>query len=103
VFELRDGMSVLILSMMRHIAPEMPITRYVGQVQMKKNMVGMITRGSLGRKYYRQRSLDGELYSVCLQCFLTVATAEDEEGLAQQEGIHECEGFPQFQDAPVLH
>lgn len=65
----------------------------------------MITRGSLmGKRFYRQRSLDGELYSVCLECFLTVGTAEYEEQLDQQEDDHKCTGFPQFSDSdPLIH
>lgn len=64
----------------------------------------MIVRGSsMGKKFYRQRSLEGALYSVCLECFITVGTADDESELELQENEHECKGYPRFQDAPSLH
>lgn len=98
-------MCVLILILMRHIAPKMPIMRTFGCAGTEEPKIRrMIMRGSsMGKKFYRQRGLEGALYSVCLECFLTVGTAEDEVELELQEKEHECQGFPRFQDAPLLH
>ena len=57
----------------------------------------------MGKKFYRQRNLEGALYSVCLECFVTVGTTDDELELELQENEHECQGYPRFKDRPMIH
>jgi hypothetical protein len=41
-------------------------------------------------EFKRQKNPDGTWDSICLRCFATIASAEQEEELAQSEITHNC-------------
>ncbi len=42
------------------------------------------------RAYFHRNNPDGTYDSICLGCFLTVATATNEELLEESEAVHRC-------------
>ena len=45
------------------------------------------------RSFAHRRNRDGSWDSICLNCFFTVATQSVEQGLTEQEQMHDCETF----------
>lgn len=43
-------------------------------------------------EFAHRLNADGTFDSICMSCFLTVGTAENERLLAGQENIHQCNG-----------
>jgi hypothetical protein len=42
------------------------------------------------RNFHHRVSIDGTIDSICLRCFLTAATAENEADLRELETAHQC-------------
>jgi len=43
-------------------------------------------------EFAHRLNADDTFDSICMSCFLTIGTAEDEPALAGQEKIHQCNG-----------
>jgi hypothetical protein len=43
-------------------------------------------------EFVHRLNADGTFDSICMSCFLTIGTAENEPSLAGQEKIHQCNG-----------